>query len=180
MLKDQYKWLRDNARKNAKYAESNKAQMAAISQAVTFYRDGLLSGEAADSINQSISGKSIPLYVGGLRPLRNRPKKNNKTFVYEMYITWNIGAQYPVSVEIKNYYAEVKELPNGTLNVQMSTRENEKRNAMSLTAEEWENIAYMIQANMRMFEQQNAAACIRYATRLRKEAREMYQAQTNV
>lgn len=172
LLRNQYKWLRENAEKNRKYAASNQDQMQAIEQAIYLYRDGKLTGEVADMVTSSAAGTVIPLYVGGFRPLTRREKKNGKTFVYELYINWNVGSDYPVMIEIRNYYATVNIKENGTMNVLASSKENEQKNTMNLTVAEWQNIIYMIQANMRMFEQKNANACFSSAARLRIKSRE--------
>lgn len=171
-LKSQYVWLRDNAKKNPKYAEGNKAQMDAIAQGVNLYRDGKLTEDVVNSASGGSTGKLVSLYNSGFRPLRSREKKNNKTFIYEVKIDWNIGADYPVVVEIKNYYAFVTEQENGTLNVQVKTKENEQKNTMALTAAEWQNILYMVKANMQMFESRNANACYSNAIRAQRKSRE--------
>ena len=171
-LKSQYKWLRDNAKKNARYAEGNKEQMDAIEQAVNLYREGKLTEDAVNSAAGASTGKIIPLYYSGFRPLRSREKKNNKTFIYEVKLDWNIGADYPVTVEIKNYYALVTEQENGTLNVQVKTKENEQKNTMALSAPEWQNILYMIKANLQMFEHKNANYCYSGAIRAQRRSRE--------
>lgn len=172
LLKNQYSWLSENLKKNPKYASANKEQMSAISEAILLYRDGKLRGDVAESVSQSASGKTIPIFTGGFRPLRNRPQVNGKTFVYEAYISWDVGAAYPVGIEVKNYYATVNTKPDGTMNVMASTKEGEKRYIMALSVEEWMNIIYIIQANMRTFEQLNASACYRDASRLNREAKE--------
>ena len=109
--------------------------------------------------------------------MRNKKKVNDKTFVYEINITWNVGAQYPVNIDIKNYYATVNEKPDGTLNVLVASKEAEKRNSMALSATEWTNIIYMMKTNMSMFEQRNAHACYADAARLDRQAREARMAQ---
>lgn len=170
-LRNQYKWLKENAEKNPKYAAGNKEQMDAITQAVNLYKDGKLTEDVVASAKTSATGMIVPIYSTGFRPLRSREKRNNKTFVYEVKIDWNIGSDYPVTVEIKNYYATVNEKEDGTLNVLVATKEGEQKNTMALTAGEWQNILYMAQANMRMFEQKNASACYSAAVKAKIAAR---------
>ena len=162
-LRNQYTWLKEN--RNPKYAVANKEQMAAITQAVQYYRDGRLTNYKAVVTTEQV----IPLYTGGFRPIL-RKKLNDKNWVYELYIKWNIGSTYPVTIEIKNYYATVNRKEDGTLNVVVSSKEQEKRCRMSLSPEEWMNVVYMIQANMRTFENINAQSCYRSAYDLRKQA----------
>lgn len=84
-LKKQYVWLRDNAKKNPRYAAGNQEQMEAITQAVHLFRDGKLKdGMQAAS---SAMGAGIPIYASGFRPLRSRAQKNGKTFIYEVVST---------------------------------------------------------------------------------------------
>ena len=59
------------------------------------------------------------------------------------------------------------------LNVLTKTKEQEQKNTMSLTAAEWQNILYMIQANMRMFEERSRDACYKAAESARRKSREM-------
>lgn len=162
-LRNQYTWLKEN--RNPKYAVANKEQMAAITQAVQYYRDGRLTNYKAVVTTEQV----IPLYTGGFRPIL-RKKLNDKNWVYELYIKWNIGATYPITIAIKNYYATVNRKEDGTLNVLVSSKEQEKRCCMSLSPEEWHNVIYMIQANMRTFESINAQSCYRSANDLRKQA----------
>lgn len=170
-LKSQYKWLDKNAKSNPKYAANNREQMKAIEEAVNLYRDGRLCSDAPASPS-SAEGLVIPIYSGGFRPLRSRGKKNGKTFVYELKISWSIGTDYPVTIEIKNYYAEVVTRENGTLNVQVKTKEHEQKNTMCLTAPEWLNVIAAMEMNMRIFEQRYGNSCISAADRAKWEARE--------
>lgn len=170
-LKKQYVWLRENAKKNKRYAEGNQEQMKAVEEAVNLFRKGELSEGAAEP--SSASGTVIEIYNSGFRPLTRKEKKKGKTFIYEIRISWNIASAYPVTVEIKNYYAEVTEKENGTLNVQVKTKEAEQKNSMALSSAEWLNIIYMIRTNMEMFEGRSRDACYKAAVRAERKAREM-------
>ena len=171
MLKEQYKWLRENARKNKRYAEGNQEQMDATQQAVNLYREGKLT----EDLLHSASGDSqvIQIYDSGFRPLTRREKRNGKSFVYQISINWTIGSDYPLSVTISNYYATVEEKEDGRLNVMAKTKEQEQKNTMALSASEWHYILYMIEANMRMFEERSRDACYKAAQNARRRSREM-------
>lgn len=169
-LRNQYKWLKNNST-NPKYAANNKEQMDAITEAVNLFKDGKLTDDVVSAAKTTATGMMIPICYSGFRPLRSREKRNGKTFIYEIKIDWNVGSAYPVNVEIRNYYATVLEKEDGQLNVQVSTKEAEQKNTMALTVAEWQNILYMAQANMRMFEQRNANACYTAAKKAKLEAR---------
>lgn len=171
MLNEQYKWLRDNARKNKRYAEGNQEQMDAIEQTAKLYRDGKLTAELLNSA--SGDSQVIQIYDSGFRPLTRREKRNGKSFVYQISINWTIGADYPIAVTISNYYATVEEKDDGRLNVMVKTKEQEQKNTMALSVSEWHYILYMIEANMRMFEERSRDACYKAAQNARRRSREM-------
>ena len=171
-LNKQYCWLKENAEKNPKYADNNREQMKAITETAALYKDGKLSQDLLQSASNTGDGQVIPLYESGFRPLRSREKKNGKTFIYEVNIDWTIGSTYPVSITIRNYYAEVAEKENGMLNVLAKTKEQEQKNTMALTAPEWQNIIYMAKANMQMFEFRSANQCYNNAIKAQRRARE--------
>ena len=171
-LNKQYCWLKENAEKNPKYADNNREQMKAIKETAALYTDGKLSQDLLQSASNTGNGQVIPLYNSGFRPLRSREKKNGKTFIYEIAIDWTIGSAYPVSITIRNYYAEVTEKENGMLNVLAKTKEQEQKNTMALTSAEWQNITYMAKANMQMFEYRSANTCYNNALKAQRKARE--------
>lgn len=172
-LNSQFSWLKRNAEKNPKYAAGNREQMKAIQEAAALYKEGRLTQDLLKAPSHTGDGQVIPLYESGFRPLRSRKKKNGKTFIYEIVFDWTIGSAYPVSITIRNYYADVTEKENGMLNVLAKTKEQEQKNSMALTAAEWQNILYMIQANMRMFEERSRDACYKQAESARRKSREM-------
>ena len=171
-LNKQYCWLKENAEKNPKYADNNREQMKAIKETAALYKEGKLTEDLLQSASNSGNGQVIPLYDSGFRPLRSREKKNGKTFVYEIAIDWTIGSAYPVSITIRNYYAEITEKENGMINVLVKTKEQEQKNTMALTAAEWQNIIYMAKANMQMFEFRSANQCYNNAIKAQRKARE--------
>jgi hypothetical protein len=174
-LNDQYKWLMNNL-SNPKYEKNNREQMKAIKDAAGLYKAGKLTPEVVNAASSSVAtGRIIPVFNSGFRPLRNREQRNGKTFVYEIKIDWAVGSDYPVTVEIRNYYAEVETDDIGRLKVRTSTKEAEQKNTMALTAAEWQHILYMAQANMRMFEQYHASGCIKDAKNLKMSAMREYE-----
>lgn len=164
-LNNQYKWLKESIEKNPKFADNNKKQMDAIVEAGRLYKAGKLSGDAATTASASVAtptGQGIVIYETGMRPLVRRKRPDGKCFVYEAKVEWILGNKYPVNVEIQNYYAPVTKDSRGLLNVKASEKDNVVRNLMRLTASDWEYVMYMIQTNMRTFE--NAMGNFAYKT----------------
>jgi len=75
----------------------------------------------------------------GCRPLIRKKRDDGKCFVYEGKITWDSSRNYSVCVTIKNYYANVVENADGTLNVNLNTKDtaSEIVRDFNMTAEEW-------------------------------------------
>ena len=75
-------------------------------------------------------------------------------FVYHISINWITGNSYPVEIRIENYFAPVVKLPDGRWNVQVKQRDPQSvvDHRMLLTANEFMEMLYMMQANMRQFE----------------------------
>ena len=153
---DQAMWLKENLAKNPKFASNNQKQIDALRDAYKLLSDGKLN------LENVTSNKTIILYDGGMRPNLYKKVPNyinpNFHFVYELKIEWEIGAKSPLHIYIQNYYAPVLRNENGTLNVQK--READKQhyisNSMNLSADEWMNLIYFIESNMRNFEIINA------------------------
>ncbi len=171
MLNNQYKWLKENAERNPKYAVGNREQMAAIAEAARLHKAGKLTADVLSAAKSAAAGMIIPLYAGGCRPLRSRQQRNGKTFVYELKIDWNVGSAYPVVIEIRNYYAPVTQKETGQLNVQIKQKQDELKCTMALSAAEWQHTLYMLQTNMRMFETRHAYDCYKFAQQARFRAR---------
>lgn len=164
LLKTQYKWLSDNLKKYPK----NKEQMDAIDDASKLMQAGKLDKE-----NVVTSEAPILLYEAYTRPLTSRPKnKSGNTFVYEINIKWYPGEDYPINITIENYYCPVaKDKETGKLIVYASKKEQSTKVNMALSAAEWNNTMYMIQANMRTFEQLSASNCYKEAIETDKQNR---------
>lgn len=167
-LGKQFEWLKSNLGKNPKYETANKRQMVAIKEAKTLFVAGKLkqsdNGQQSAQHNQQ-NFQSFVIYDSGFRPKTRKTRSDGMSFVYSIKIAWNFGNNYPVTIEIFNYYAPVVKNNNGLLNVQFANRDqkSEIRNVMKLSAAEWENILYMMQVNMRTFEN-NISAEMRKAS----------------
>jgi len=163
-LTSHYNWLKENL---AKYP-NNKHQMEAIIEASNLEKAGNLKGEVSDTGYKP----SVKIYEAPMRPLASKKREEDgKWLVYEFYIKWNVGDNYPVSVEIVNYYAPVEKKPDGTLNVKVSERDNEsiRKNEMKLTAEEWLNANRSINSVLSQFEMLHAKSNFDAARRADKE-----------
>lgn len=157
LLQAHYDWLKENLQKYPK----NQEQMNAIIDAIKLANEGKLE----DKTNTNM----FMIYDSGTKSLRKQ-RADGMFFVYEIKMYWRFGNNYPLVVEIANYYAPVKTDQNGLKQVQVSLRDksSEIRNAMYLSASEYANMCYMINTNMRTFE--NAIANISY-----QEAEREYQ-----
>lgn len=144
LLNNQWKFLKSNLEKYPK----NKLQMDAIEEASRLLNDGSLS---SSSVKKEVI---IPIYNPGFRPLRSRPQKDGKTFVYDVKINWHVGSENPLTIEVSNFYAPVVQTDIGLLNVKVKEKDSasEIKNTMSLSPEMWEDIIYNIQMQMRAFE----------------------------
>ena len=128
ILNKQYKWLKSNLDKYP----NNQRLMDAIMAA------SKLDEAKLATINLKPSGVYEILDIG-CRPLTRKQREDGKCFVYEGKIMWDTSMDYPVSITVKNYYAEVIHNEDGTLNVNLSSKdqESEVRKEFLVTAEEW-------------------------------------------
>ena len=141
-LNRQYVWLKSNL---SKYP-NNKTQMDAIREAATL----LMKGELEEKTIQP--QQPIVIYDSGFRPLVRKQREDGLSFVYEVHITCNPGNNYPIVVEIQNYYTNVKTLPDGRLNVEGGSKTDIQISQMKMSTDDWSYILYMLQLNMRAFE----------------------------
>ena len=170
MLINQKNWLESNL---AKYPR-NAAQIKAIEDALNLFDAGKLAVEEAEA-----GYHTETVYSSGMRPLIRRKRADGKSFVYEITIRWNGGADKPVEVEIRNYYAPVIQKENGLLNVMAKDRADEVRNVISLTMEQWSWVEHMLESNIRTFENLLASGCYKRALEAEKENREKYSTKQN-
>lgn len=146
ILRNQLAYLQANL---AKYP-NNQNLINAIVEAANLFKSGQLKPSGA-------SGSGVTcLYNADLRPLKSKSKgrTDGKMFVYHISINWITGNSYPVEIRIENYFAPVVKLPDGRWNVQVKQRDPQSvvDHRMLLTANEFMEMLYMMQANMRQFE----------------------------
>ena len=130
ILKEQYIWLKENL---AKYP-ANAELMSAIVDASKLNIEEL-KGTSLDDNAPSV----IEILNIGCRPLTRKAREDGKCFVYEGNVTWDTGRKYPVTVTIRNYYAEVIKRDGGLLNVNLSSKDTatERIKKFSLSASDW-------------------------------------------
>lgn len=153
LLIQQAKWLQQNLNRYPR----NQVQIQAIEEGLKLYEEEKLDREASAVFRSEI------VYQSGMRPLIRRKRGDGKCFVYEMSIKWNGGAEKPVEVEIRNYYAPVEKKDSGLLNVRAKERSDEVKNSFSLTIEQWLWAVHMLEANIREFESLHAAQAYKTA-----------------
>lgn len=151
-LNRQYKWLQSNLNKYPK----NQEQMDAIRDAARLHREGKLC-----PVTSIASLPAFTIYEPGFRPLIRKQREDGKSFVYEIRITWNFGQNYPVEVEIQNYYAPVIKKENGMLNVLLKEKSvnDSITNKMKLSSMEWMHVIHMLETSIRTFEDLIAPLC---------------------
>lgn len=166
-LRSQYEFLKKNVERYPK----NRELMTAIQEAVQLFKENRLDMKKADSTPAS----SVELYNSGFR--YNIRKQNSQGLyrIREMKIVWYLDKDYPVSVEIRNYDAPIEKKPDGTVNVKAKERKNMNLNVFNMTIEEWEYVKYMIQTNMRLFENSVGNRMISIANAAEKKNSAAYQ-----
>lgn len=170
ILNKQYLWLKESAEKNPKFADANKKGMAAISEASKIPVEDLSAMNAS-----SASGIGhISLIDIKTRPLMNRDPVNGKNFVYEINVSYTGGKDYPINVTVDNYYAPVKKLESGLLNVMVGEKDNDTAMTKSfdMTLEEWLHVVRMMDEADRGYYFAHAASAFKLAEdadRKRKE-----------
>lgn len=165
-LNNHYKWLQENVSK----FPNNQSIMNAIADASKLLQTGQLK---ATSVN---SGTFV-LLDPGMRPLIRKTDKKGNCFVYEIKITWIFDNNYPVQVEVTNYYAPVTKDPQkGLLNVQKKQMDRSTliQNKMSLSVKEWNKVIRGIKRSMSIFESMNGAVAWKEAIDLDRANREKY------
>ena len=151
LLKNQGKWLTEHL---AQYPK-NQLQIDAIRDALRLNQKGLLkqpSSATAVAAQVPAASTGNVVYQTGFRPLVRRTRKDGKSFVYEIKISWLEGMPKPVEIEIRNYFAPVKTDEKGLLNVIVKERADETRNIFSMTMQEWLWMEHQINTQIRTFE----------------------------
>ena len=152
-LRRDYAFLKDNS---AKF-HANKVLMKAIEEAVTLYKEGKLSGTS------NVYKPVINVYDAEARSLIRKKRDDGMCPVYELHIQWDTGKPTaPVSVNIVNFYAPVKELEGGRINPQVSQKDASTYMSLTQNLAEWEwmNIVRSIRTNMLQFETMHCRGCI--------------------
>ena len=129
-LNGQYKWLKDHLQQYPKNQDLMDAIMTASK---------LDLSKLSDADTGNMTSSSIVLLDIGCRPLIRKEREDGKCFVYEGKVVWDTSRNYPVTVTIKNYYANVKKNENGTLNVNLSSKDKDTaiEKEFNMTADEW-------------------------------------------
>ena len=163
-LRDQYKYLQQYADKYP----NNKKIMDAILDAIEINKAGKIQ-EGGNT-----GPARLVLHATGMRPLTRKVRNDGKSFVYDMTITWTFGADNPVNITTENYYAPVVRKDDGRLNVMYKERDTATaiKNSMDLSADEWADMMYLIQADMRRFEMLHAKTQYEAAERAQRMLRQ--------
>lgn len=136
---------------------ANQEQIDAITEALQLFHTGQLAPMGnMEQPKEAVSSTLYPpfsLFQSGYRPLIRKKRVDGLSPVYEIRITWHFGMDYPVLVEIENYYALVEQTPQGLLNVLKSKgTADHVKNTMRLTAAEWMDCIQRMQSAMQTFE----------------------------
>lgn len=131
MLLEQKEWLSQNL--NGKYAKINKEQIDAIDEAIKLSDSDQLKKENIRTNTQILINEPVKKYFRATKIIDG--KEYNKC--YEIWITFELGRQYPYTVKIMNSYCTVRkdEKTKKTLiggeNLEMATGE------IRLTVGQW-------------------------------------------
>ena len=144
ILNKQYSYLKENL---AKYPR-NQVLMDAIIAASKLNLEELKESAPAASC------KPISIINIGCRPLIRKKREDGKCFCYEAYVMWDTTKNYPVNIRLVNYYAPVQTRENGSLNVQLSEKDekSEIKHEFNMTAEDWLHIVDEMQIKRSGFE----------------------------
>lgn len=169
-LNQHYKWLKDNL---SKYP-NNKNIMDAIVDAGRLSKEGKLEAK-------TVSSSTFTLLDTGMRPLIRKTDAKGNAFVYEIKITWIFGNNYPIQVEIANYYAPVTKDDKGLLNVQKKQMDRSTliQNKMPLGVAEWNSVVEGVKRSMRIFEMVNGPVALQEALQMEQTNRTKYTGQQN-
>lgn len=163
-LNQHYQWLQNNL---SKYP-NNKKIMDAIADAAALQKAGKLT--------QQVSRNTFSLLDIGMRPLIRKTNAKNNCFVYELSVSWVFDQNYPVQIEISNYYAPVTKTDKGLLNVQKKNMEKDSLVSvkMKLSFMEWNSVIEGVKRTMRIFENSHGAAAFQSASREDRKNRENF------
>lgn len=134
----------------AQYPKNQKI-IDAIDEALKLQSEGKLDVTSKTSVS-----KTITLYDSGMKPQIRKTRSDGKSEVDSAKITWNVGNEYPVTVEITNYYADVVKQSDGRLNVRNADKDSMVTIRITISEKEWMDIMRSIKINMQLFEILNA------------------------
>lgn len=148
-LLKQKAWLAGNL---GKYP-MNQEQIDAIDEAILMLDKGQLGSHAAEKGMETTQLKfgDILLYSSGPRPLQRKMGDDGYCPVKEMSITWHIGKDYPVEINISNYDATIIKRDNGAINVETSKKRNEVKTYFNISSDGWFDCLSRIQRHMDLF-----------------------------
>lgn len=105
--------------------------------------DRLLELSRAAMLDQMESGS---LYATDPKYFSTRDEKDGFNFCYELSIMYNTNMDYPICVQIVNYWAPLIKGSNGQKNVARKENRNEETTKFFLSREEWfDMINYCVQ-----------------------------------
>lgn len=167
VLRKEYIWLQKNADKYP----ANRKLMAAIVEAARMPEEELKKHSA-----ETDTGTVISILNIGCRPLVRKKREDGMCPCYEMQVDWNTSRNYPVTVQIRRYYAPVTKKDGGTLNVQMSQKDksSEQSEIYSMTAEAWLDAVHEMEQARDYFILFHYRRALDLAEKEDKEARENY------
>ncbi len=170
LLTKQKKFIEGNIGKNdGKFDSANKQQIAAIDDALKLKAEGKLDKAAA----QSISCPPLDIWTSDPKPdMRHTDEKSGLTPTYLTNVTVYPLNNYPVTVKLTNFDAPVNTRDNGTLNVLMSKKANEKINEISLTFDAFENLLQNMEDYVEEFKMLHAKECFEDAEKCIKKNKE--------
>lgn len=146
-LESQKAFLKGNVDKYPK----NQKIIDAIDETLKLQSEGKLNAASKASVS-----KNITLYDSGMKPQIRKTRADGKSEVDSAKIVWNVGSEYPVTVEITNYYADVVKQLDGRLNVRNTDKDSITMLRITISEKEWMDITRKIKTNMQMFEILNA------------------------
>lgn len=156
-LKSQKAFLKANIGKYPK----NQKLIDAIDEAMELNA----SGKLAQSSNMPVADKII-LYQSGLKPQQRKQRDDGKSEVHEAEISWTVGSDYPVTVQITNYYADVTKQADGRLNVKNPDQSSRVTLRVTVSEAEWMDVLRKINTNMSLFEMLQARATFAEANKI--------------
>ena len=163
LLNEQFQFLKSNLSKFPK----NKELMDAILDASKVD----LSGIDAGSVKPA--SFTFPILDIGCRPLTRRTRSDGLPLCYEGKVELDSANKYPITVQIKNYYAPVVKKDDGMLNVQLSKKDkaSEKNLTCHLTLEAWQDAVWWMNKEKSNFLSMNYESAHRMAENAARENR---------